>query len=69
MVVSVQVEVRVSHDGERCEDCPFGTDETCGLSPMADGRGVTREHEADGRLYYRTRACLAAERKAKGDGK
>lgn len=69
----VLIEVITEEGSDLCgEYCRYGMDETCSLVPMADGRGITRECDPgsyNGSRYYRTRACLAAEAKAKGGGK
>ena len=69
--LTVQVEILVDDDGEHCAmECRYGQDESCGLMPSASGTPTDREGDrADrgsvGWNYYRCRACLAAERRAK----
>ncbi len=65
------VEIQVADDAEHCAgSCHYGVDENCSLVPDAVGRTTSRESDRTGiggpdRAYYRCRACLAAERRAK----
>lgn len=71
--ITVPIEIVTTDDGEKCDFiCPHYHSGTCSLFQGSGQYSLDLERDTlsfGGSSHYRCRFCLAAERKAKGEGK